>query len=129
MCFGNNEWVNGFARPSAAIVPPIGKEAAVEQLGQNVETMEHGTKATHNGPPIQDEINAGKDRGRGASLSKEKHFRNNRFPYVNQFKNNRMAHANYKLDYVDGNEKLKFVLEQIDSVEKAFGFCRGRKTA
>lgn len=43
---------------------------------------------------------------------------------MNLFKNNRMAHANYKLDYVDtGDAKLKFDVEHIDSVEKAFGFC------
>lgn len=53
--------------------------------------------------------------------------RNGKFscmPFVNLFRNNRLANENHKLDYIPpGSEMLKFSYDDIDSVESTFGMC------
>ncbi|XP_073291645.1 uncharacterized protein [Primulina huaijiensis] len=51
-------------------------------------------------------------------------IKNTRVTFASLFKNNRMANANYKLEFMDtGTGKLKIDVDEMDSKEKTYGIC------
>ncbi|XP_073026892.1 uncharacterized protein [Primulina eburnea] len=84
-------------------------------MGTNTDTMNHNTTKLNDGKNPTPQV----PRGNAGVINKQ-----TRASYASLFKNNRMANAEYKLDYVDtGSDMLEFGLDDIDSIEKTYGIC------